>query len=190
VAYVALFDACVLYSSRVRDLLLNLAVTDVFQARWTEVINDEWVGRLKENRPDLDVNKIDRTRQRVNDSVPDCLITGYESLIPSLTWMNPKDRHVTAAAIRGRVDVIVTFDLDDFPREPLSVYRIDVQHPDEFVLGLLGYSLDIFVFCEVIKQLRTGLKSPPVSPEEYLSNLAKAGLPKTSFVLQQLIINI
>ena len=46
-ASTALFDACVLYSAPVRDLLLNLAKTDMFRARWTEAINDEWVRKCK-----------------------------------------------------------------------------------------------------------------------------------------------
>ncbi|APB34892.1 hypothetical protein GlitD10_2554 [Gloeomargarita lithophora Alchichica-D10] len=50
-------------------------------------------------------------------SVPDCLITGYESLIPSIELPDKDDCHVLAAAIRGGVDVIVTFNLKDFPTE-------------------------------------------------------------------------
>jgi hypothetical protein len=38
----ALFDACVLYPQTLRDLLLNLARTDLFCARWTDLINEEW----------------------------------------------------------------------------------------------------------------------------------------------------
>ena len=44
----ALLDACVLYPQTLRDLLLNLARTDLFRARWTDLINDEWTRKLLE----------------------------------------------------------------------------------------------------------------------------------------------
>jgi hypothetical protein len=36
-----LFDASVLYAAPVRELLLELALSDLFQAKWTERINEE-----------------------------------------------------------------------------------------------------------------------------------------------------
>ena len=121
----------------------------------------------------------------MNESVPDCLIIDYEGLIPSLTDINQKDRHVVAAAIRGRVDVIVTFNLADFPRAVLMSWGIDVLHPDQFISDLVR--LDLYAFCEVIKRLRSGLRSPPVGPEEYLSILTVSGLRSTSFDLQKFV---
>lgn len=50
----------------------------------------------------------------MNEAVLDCLITGYEDLIPSLSLPDAGDRHIFAAAIRGRADVIVTFNLKHF----------------------------------------------------------------------------
>ena len=47
----ALLDACVLYPQTLRDLLLNLARTDLFRARWTDLINDEWTRKLLEKNP-------------------------------------------------------------------------------------------------------------------------------------------
>lgn len=50
----ALLDACVLYPQTLRDLLLNLARTDLFRARWTDLINDEWTRKLLEKNPGSD----------------------------------------------------------------------------------------------------------------------------------------
>jgi hypothetical protein len=41
--FTALFDACVLYPAPLRDLLMHLAVTDLFRAKWTDQIHDEWI---------------------------------------------------------------------------------------------------------------------------------------------------
>ena len=40
-AFVVVYDACVLYPASVRDLLIRLARTGLFRARWTERILDE-----------------------------------------------------------------------------------------------------------------------------------------------------
>ena len=42
-AFTALYDACVLYPAPLRDLLMHLALTDLFRARWTEAIHEEWM---------------------------------------------------------------------------------------------------------------------------------------------------
>jgi hypothetical protein len=59
-----LFDASVLYAAPVRDLLLELALSDLFRAKWTEQINDEWMSHLLANRPDLTAAQLARTRVR------------------------------------------------------------------------------------------------------------------------------
>jgi len=38
-----IYDACVLYPAPVRDLLMQLALTDLFKARWTDQIHEEWI---------------------------------------------------------------------------------------------------------------------------------------------------
>lgn len=50
----------------------------------------------------------------MNAAVLDCLVAGYEPLIPSIILPDPDDRHVVAAAIRAGAQVIVTANLKDF----------------------------------------------------------------------------
>lgn len=50
---IAVYDACVLYPAPLRDLLMHLAMTDLFRARWTSDIHEEWISSLLANRPDL-----------------------------------------------------------------------------------------------------------------------------------------
>lgn len=61
--------------------------------------------------------------------VSDCLVKGYRSLIPRLRLRDLNERHVLAAAVRAKVDVIVIFNLKHFPAEQLSPYGIVAQHP-------------------------------------------------------------
>jgi predicted nucleic acid-binding protein len=115
--FTALYDACVLYPAPLRDFLMRLALTDMYRARWTDRINDEWIGAVLRSRPDLKPEQLERTRSLMNESIRDCLVTEYDSLIDALTLPDPDDRHVVAAAIRARADVIVTFNLNDFPND-------------------------------------------------------------------------
>ncbi len=134
-ALTAVLDARVLYSATLHDLLVSVAFVDLFRARWTEAFNDEWTRRLKEKRPEL-AEKIDRTRELMNVSVPGCLIRGHELVKPSFAMPDPNDWHVVAAAIRGRADVIVTYVLAHFPTPALDLIGIKVQHPDDFIVLL------------------------------------------------------
>ena len=84
-AFVVLYDANVLYPSTLRNLLIRVAQAGLVQAKWTEQILDETFSNLLENRPDLDPEKLTRTRELMNAAVRDCLVTGYEPLIDTLT---------------------------------------------------------------------------------------------------------
>lgn len=89
-------------------------------ARWTDQIHDEWIRRLLRDRPDIPPQRLARTRELINRSVPDCLVTEYEPFIEQLTLPDPDDRHVLAATIRCQAGVIVTLNLRDFPEEVVA----------------------------------------------------------------------
>jgi len=103
-------------------------------------------------------------------------------LIASLTLPDPDDRHVLAAAIAGRCDVIVTQNLKDFPDAVLAPFQIEAQHPDEFLCSHL--SLAPGVVCGAVRKVRARLLKPPFSVEEYLATLTKQGLVATVGELQ------
>jgi hypothetical protein len=52
-AFVVIYDACVLYPAPLRDLLLRLAAKGLVRARWTDQILDECFRSILLNRPDL-----------------------------------------------------------------------------------------------------------------------------------------
>ena len=41
--FTVLYDACVLYPAPLRDLLLRLAITDLFRARWSDAIGADHI---------------------------------------------------------------------------------------------------------------------------------------------------
>jgi predicted nucleic acid-binding protein len=181
--FTALYDACVLYPAPLRDLLMELAGAGLFRARWTDEIHREWIENLLENEPHRERAKLERTRDRMNATALDCLVTGYEELIPALTLPDPDDRHVLAAAIRGRADVIVTYNLKDFPDAVLSGYGITAQHPDNFVANLFNLSAETVY--TAVKEQRARLKNPPKTAEEFLATLEKQSLAQTVALLRK-----
>lgn len=175
--FTVLFDACVLYPAPLRDFLMHLAITDLFRAKWTDEIHNEWIRNLLKNRPDLTQERLRRTRDLMNSNARDCLVSGYEDLIPSLTLPDKNDRHVLAAAICGGADVIVTYNLSDFPAGTLGQYGIEAQHPDEFIIHLIDLAPS--VICEAAKRQRLSLKNPPQSVEALLAAYERQGLAQT-----------
>jgi predicted nucleic acid-binding protein len=173
--FTALFDANVLYPAPLRDLLMWLATTDLFRARWTDEIHEEWMRNLLENRSDLTREQLERTRRMMDEHVDDCLITGYEGLIDALTLPDPDDRHVLAAAIVGRADVIVTKNLVDFPEATLAPFGIEAQHPDEFITHLIDMAPARV--CAAVRACHENLKNPPKTVDEYLDTLLRQELP-------------
>lgn len=180
--YTALLDANVLYPAPMRDLLIQLAQTDLFKAKWSADIHREWIEALLRNEMRRDRAVLERTRDLMDRAVRDCLVTGYEPLVPALELPDEGDRHVLAAAITGRCDVIVTQNLKDFPAAALAPYGIEAQHPDEFLSNHL--SLAPSVFCEAVRKLRVRLKNPPYSVDDYLATLTQQGLVATAAELE------
>lgn len=172
--FTVIYDACVLYPAPLRDLLMHLALTDLFRARWTNLIHDEWIRSLLEQRPDLGIDDLERTRSLMNSHVRDCLVTGFEHLIPCVDLPDPGDCHVVAAAIHGGADLIITSNLRDFPADQLRQYNLAAQHPDEFIVHLL--SLNPAKVCEATANHRRSLRHPPKSVDEYLAALSRQGL--------------
>jgi hypothetical protein len=168
--FTALIDANVLFSMTITDLMMEVARAGFFRPRWSQDIHHEWVRNVLEKRPDADRKKINKRKT----AKPDALVTGYEHMIAGLAFVDKKDRHVLAAAIVGRADVIVTKNLKHFPGEALSTFGLEAQHPDTFLIHQRGLHEQLFLECA--KRCRARLKNPPKSADGYLEGLQKAGL--------------
>jgi predicted nucleic acid-binding protein len=183
-AFVAVYDANVLYPSTLRDLLIRIAMTGLVQAKWTDQILDETFLNLKVKRPDLDPKNLDRTRELMTRAVRDCLIKGYEPLINALDLPDPDDRHVLAAAVRAKAQVIVTFNLKDFPSESLAPWDVEAVHPDAFV----GAQIDLNdrIVYSTVQQIADSRLKPPATVSEILDYLERDGLVASVAALRAL----
>lgn len=181
--FTALYDANVLYPAPLRDLLMNLALTGVYRARWSANIHEEWKRNLLLNRPDLTRTQVDRTSALMDAAVPDALVTDYEPLVEGLDLPDVEDRHVLAAAIKCNASVIVTFNLKDFPASVLGSFDIEPLHPDDFIADL--WDLDKAAVLEAAQRQRMSLKTPPHSAQEYLDRLLQQKLPESVKLLSE-----
>ena len=184
-SFPVLYDACVLYPAPLRDFLIRVGRTRLVQVRWTDRILDECFRSILRSRGDLEQQALGRTRELMNKAIPDGLVGGYESLMAGLSLPDQDDLHVLAAAIKAKVEVIVTFNLKDFPAEILAAYDIEAQHPDDFVLGLIDLAPG--AICNVVQKQAGALKCPPATVEDVLEKLTQNGLISSVAELRTLL---
>ena len=177
----AFLDASALYPALLRNILMRLALEDLFRAFWSERVQDEWTGAIFRDRPDLPRAQIERTRRLMDEAIDDAIVGGYEPLIETLALPDADDRHVLAAAIHCGASVIVTANLRDFPSETLSLHGIEARHPDAFILELFKISPSEVV--GALRRLRDGLKNPPMTPAMLLTAMSRQGLSESADAL-------
>lgn len=183
----AVLDACVLYPAPLRDYLLSLAANGLYKPLWSDLIQDEWIRNLLKNRKDLTEDKLLRTVKLMNIAFPDADVTGFDEIIKSLSLPDKDDNHVLAAAIRNNADVIITFNLRDFPNDYLSQYDIEAQHPDNFIYHLIDLNQT-----EAIGALKNQVKrlvQPKRTEKQVLDTLESCGLEKSTERIRKVIGN-
>lgn len=181
-AFVVLYDANVLYPSTLRDLLIRVAQAGLVQAKWTDQILDEVFRNLTANRPDLDPARLDRTRELMNRSVRDCLVRDYEPIERGLKLPDPDDHHVLAAAIKAKAQVLVTWNLRDFPDDAMQQWDIDAKSPDQFILDQLDLSREAVY--GAVQRIADSWKKPPGTLADVLDRLESEGLMRSVAVLR------
>ena len=183
-AFVVIYDACVLYPAPMRDFLVRLALTPLVSARWTERILSECFDSIARNRTDLPTERLDRTRSRMCGALPQAMVRGYDDLISGLVLPDPDDRHVLAAAIRAGAQTIVTFNTKDFPSCVLDTYQIEARHPDDFVVDQIDINPGVIV--KILQEQAAALRRNTVSASRVIANLRRNGLVQSTARLRLL----
>ena len=177
--YTALLDACVLYPLAMTDALMSLATAGFFSAKWTTKIEEEWIGAIEQNRPDL-VGRLDVRKDSMREAIPDWEVpeSAWMQLAHKLELPDPEDTHVLAAAIAGHADCIVTSNLQDFPAAVLDGFGIEAIDPDTFIIN--QWDLDPVNAISAFKRMRARRKKPNSSPSDFADALEIGGLPSTA----------
>ncbi len=130
-------DACVLYPTVLREILLGAAKAGLFDPVWSERILREWVLASAKISPEAQVFAGGEAAL-VKAGFPRAMQGPQPQIEAKLSLPDANDIHVLAVAISSHADAIVTFNRVDFPRPILAEWQIDRRDPDGFLWELLG----------------------------------------------------
>lgn len=182
-APVAVLDANVLYPAGSRDFFMRVHVEGVFQPKWTARIHDEWIRNVAANRG-ISRSDLERVRALMDRHAGDALVRGWQRFVPRLvgTAIDPKDRHVVAAALKARADagddrevVIVTSNARDFPTPDLQALGLARSLPDTFARAL--FQRDAERVLAALRKMRAALAHPPFSQDRFVDELLTSHFP-------------
>ena len=171
-AFPAFIDTCVLFPAALCDTVLRIAETQAFRPLWSGAVMTE----LHRNLVKLGIpsDRVDHRIDQMTQSFPDAMVTGYESLIDGMI-NDHKDRHVVAAAVRAHAEVIVTFNLKDFPDFALAPFDVAAVHPDDFLLD----QLDLYpgLTLHALRAQAAAHRREPKTVAGVLAMLERCGVP-------------
>lgn len=173
--FTAVLDANVLVPQSLRDVLLRLAQAELYGPLWSARILEEMGSNLVEH-VGIAPGKAARTVRLMREAFEEAEVDAGEiaALEPAMQ-NSAEDRHVLAAAVAADCELIVTFNLRDFPIEACGPVLVEAVHPDRFLLDL--YDLDRETVYRVVAELAVQLSNPPVTFDELLDRLGRAGVP-------------
>lgn len=163
--WTACLDACVLVPMGLCDSLLSIARTGIYRPIWSDEI-------LAEDRI-----------AAMNEAFPDALVSAWRPMLSAVPdAVDPKDRHVVAAALQGQANVIVTDNLRDFAPAALASLNLSVQSADEFLVS--QFEVDPLLAAAGVRQQLARLQRPPRTPAEHIE-LIRPSLPSYAEVLEE-----
>ncbi len=130
----AFLDACVLYPTVLREILLGCAAAGLYRPLWSPRVLEEWA-RAARKVPDGEVfarGEIATLRAQF----PISEVTPGEGTMRRMFLPDPNDVHVLAAASDAGADRLVTLNTRDFPRRDVAAEDIALQNPDDFLMDL------------------------------------------------------
>lgn len=128
-------DACVLFPTVLREILMGCAREGLFKPAWSERILEEWA------RAAVKLGETGEMQARgeiavLKASWPDASWQVREGDMARLWLPDENDVHVLAAAIAASADGILTFNAKDFPKSVLAEEGLARLAPDELLMGL------------------------------------------------------
>ncbi len=165
-SFIAVLDACVLFPASLRDTLLRTAKAGLYRLQLTDdILMEVYRNLIKKGMPE---DKAKRLMDILSTEFEEAFVTQYRKLISSMP-INEKDKHVLAAAMACKAQIIVTQNLKDFPPYLLASFDIEAQSPDDFLVHL--YRLAPKTMWEIIVGQAGALRNPPKTLLEVLNTL-------------------
>ena len=130
-----LLDACVLYPTVMREVLLACAATSLFEPYWSPRIIAEWTRATAKLGPAAQV-LAEGEAAALAIRFPSASVSPPAGAELRLWLPDPADVHVLAAAIAAHADMILTLNAVDFPRNLLAEQGLTRSDPDTFLMDL------------------------------------------------------
>ena len=131
----AVLDACVLFPTVLREILLGVAARGLYQPVWSERILGEWV-RATAKLGEVAAVEAEAQATLVRLAFPQAMTRAQPNIEARLLLPDPADVHVLAVAIAAQVDAIITFNAQDFPRPVLADEGLIRLDPDQLLCQL------------------------------------------------------
>lgn len=174
-----LLDACVVYPTVMRQMILGVAGAGAFTPFWSERIIGEWLHAAAKLGPDAEAEARGEAALMAA-RWPGASVRHPPSLEARLWLPDADDRHVLAAAIAASADGILTLNARDFPRNILAEEGLWRADPDGFLHGIWQAHPDLVaaVARDVLAQARRWSRGSwemrPLLKKARLPRLAKA----------------
>ncbi|AXC49597.1 PIN domain-containing protein [Paracoccus suum] len=131
----AVLDACVLYPTVLREILLGCASRGLIEPVWSARILGEWTRAAARLGPEgARVSGVEAALAQA--AFPAAMAADDGSRAIGLDLPDPADRHVIEAALARGAPLIITANLRDFPRHALAAVGLESRHPDEVLSSL------------------------------------------------------
>ncbi|MHC5599210.1 MAG: PIN domain-containing protein [Nostoc sp.] len=164
-----------------RDTLLCMSEAGLYVPRWSQEILDGATRNLV-NIGRLTTLQAIRLEERIKEAFPTAIIAVPDNIVQLMT-NHPSDRHVLAAAVVARANIIVTSNLKHFQDRDLAPWQIEAKSPVEFLSEL--YNLYPQQVIAVLQRQSQSLKKPPISFFELLELLSREAPRFTSNIKSQ-----
>lgn len=131
----AVLDACVLFPTVLREILLGVAARGLYQPVWSDRILREWVRATAKLGPEGAI-EAESHALLARTAFPNAMQREQPNIEARLMLPDENDIHVLAVAISAHADAIITFNAKDFPRHLLAEEGLIRLDPDQFLCQL------------------------------------------------------
>lgn len=178
----AVLDACVLYPTVLREVLIGVAKAGLYAPLWSDRILEEWARATRKIGPSAE-SRARGEGALLKAAFPKASIAAQPGLEARLHLPDTNDIHVLAVAIASSADAIITFNARDFPRHVLTAEGVTRRDPDGFLWELWSHNPE--KVGGVIAAVHATAQHLSGQPQPLRPFLKKAGLPRLAKALQE-----
>lgn len=176
-----LLDACVIFPTVLREILLGCAAGGLFTPLWSARILEEWARASRRLGP-LAEGQARAEAAAMMAAFPQAMVPPQPGLESRLHLPDEADIHVLAVAIGGSADAILTFNAADFPRGVLAAEGVQRRDPDGFLWELWSFHPE--AVGAVIAGVHARAEAISGAPVSLRALLKRSQLPRLAKALQ------